>query len=89
MAGSRSVVPRCLNNNSDMVAALVTDLGLKRQSTSNDIRHTKCKLRPRDGVTAVWMDELLDVLSEQGCSHLLEEDGPPSLPIIAICINLY
>ena len=77
MHGSRSVGSRCLIT-SDMVAGLVSDLGLKRQTTS-DIRHTKTRLRPRDGVSNVWMDELLDVLSEQGCSHLLNEDGPPSL----------
>ena len=69
----------------DMVAASVSDLGLKRQSTL-ELRHapSKVKLRPCDGVTSVWMDEFMDVLSEQGCSHVLSEAAPPSLEALLL-----
>jgi len=63
---------------SDMVAGLVENLGLNRQTTS-ELRFTKSKLKPREGVTKVWADELQDVLLGQGCSNLLQEDAPPSL----------
>ena len=63
---------------SDMVAGLVENLGLNRQTTS-ELRFTKSKLKPREGVTKVWADELQDVLLGQGCSNLLLEDAPPSL----------
>ena len=44
-----------------------------------EIRFTTCKLKPRAGTTAVWLDELADLLSAMKCGHILEEAGPPTL----------
>jgi hypothetical protein len=40
---------------------------------------TKVKLTPRDGVTPAWNEEFKNLMSQCRRSHILLEDGPPSL----------
>ena len=40
---------------------------------------TKVKLTPRDGVTPAWNEEFKNLISQCRRSHILLEDGPPSL----------
>ena len=40
---------------------------------------TKMKLVPREGVTPAWNEEIKNLLSQCRCSHILIEDGPPTL----------
>ena len=40
---------------------------------------TKVKLTPRDGVTPAWNEEFKNLISQCRRSHILIEDGPPTL----------
>ena len=40
---------------------------------------TKVKLVPREGVTPAWNEEIKNLLSQCRRSHILIEDGPPTL----------
>ena len=40
---------------------------------------TKVKLTPRDGVTPAWNEEIKNLLSQCRRTHILIEDGPPTL----------
>ena len=40
---------------------------------------TKVKLTPREGVTPAWNEEFKNLISQCRRSHILIEDGPPSL----------
>ena len=48
------------------------------QQAPNDIRTTKLKIKPRNGTTAAWLEEIYDLLSQYRCSKILSEATPPS-----------
>ena len=61
----------------DMVALLLYGREPPRFSIS-DMRGTTTKLKPRQQVTRLWLDELKDIADISGCSRVLSLGAPPT-----------
>ena len=60
-----------------MVALLLYGREPQRFSIS-DMRGTTIKLKPRQQVTRLWLDELKDIADISGCSRVLSLGSPPT-----------
>ena len=63
----------------------------EQQFATTKYQATKVKLTPREGVTPAWHEEFKNLISQCRCSHILFEDGPPTLHrfmVAAPSINL-
>jgi hypothetical protein len=61
----------------DMVASLLYGREPQKFSIS-DMRGTTNKLKPRQQVTRLWLDELKDIADISGCSRVLSLGSPPT-----------
>jgi hypothetical protein len=62
----------------DMVASLLYGREPQRFSI-NDMRGTTLRLKPRQHVTRLWLDELRDIADINGCSRVMSLGSPPTL----------
>ena len=62
----------------DMVALLLYGREPQRFSI-NDMRGTTVRLKPRQRVTRLWLDELRDLADINGCSRVMSLGSPPTL----------